>query len=76
MKALAIGERTKDRPFGGAVVICLAALQRAPLVAHRSAPQCGPHYRFGRRLFSADTVNTLIAAGLAERQGNKVVARG
>jgi len=51
-----------------ASIICLVALQIGPLVKE------GRIWRFGRRFFSAATVNELIEAGLAIRNGDLVFA--
>lgn len=76
MKALPIGSRTAWTRYNGAAAsICLAALQRAPLALQRQPDGRRTHYAYRGRLFNPDTVNALITAGLAERQGDKVVAR-
>lgn len=51
-----------------ALSICRQALRRGPLVREWQ------HWRFGRRLFRADTVNALIAEGFAVKIGDRVVA--
>ena len=56
-------------------LICIEALKRGPLIAVRTVRgSCGVHWKFGRRLFNSETVNALIRAGLAIRQGDKVMA--
>ena len=47
-------------------IICLVALHTGPLTLE------GRLWRFGRRFFSAATVNELIGLGLAERTGDIV----
>ena len=53
-----------------AMDICLAALERGPLIKE------GRHWRFGRRRFSNVTVKRLIDAGAAFRDGGIVRRTG
>lgn len=58
-----------------AIDIARAALARGPLTkVHVEGAILPAHYRFGRRIFNAETVKRLIEAGEAIRDGNEVRA--
>jgi hypothetical protein len=75
--SLAPDSRTKWARYNAVPsVSCLAALALGPLTVHRPTTRGGTYYSFRNRRFNASTVRLLIDAGLAERIGDKVVARG
>lgn len=53
--------------------VCRAALLRGPLILRRRSNGI-PDWRFGRRIFSEQTVAKMIARGEAVRDGNVVRA--
>lgn len=55
-----------------ATVYCLEALKRGVLVKD-ARPSGAPRWQFGQRHFSNQTVGKIIAAGIARREGNRVL---
>jgi len=62
------------RPGPKTLAICRAALARGPLEFCQPNRRGGSYWRFGRRRFATHTVKRMIEAGLARREGNKVVS--
>lgn len=63
----------------GSLTLCRSALAIGPLVLELTPVDTirkgmASHWRFGRRRFNPETVNTLIASGHARRVGGMVVA--